>query len=112
MRKTSSRILKRAGCSPMLAEDGEAAVEIFRQHSDEIDCVLLDFTMPKLNGEETFRMLKSIQPDVRVVLISGYGERDMSNRFEGLGFSGYLQKPASADRIVEALNAAIQEEQG
>ncbi|MFT7620519.1 MAG: DNA-binding NarL/FixJ family response regulator [Planctomycetota bacterium] len=53
--------------------------------------------MPHLDGEETFQVLQSIQPKIRVVINSGYIEREMLDRFEGLGFAGFLQKPTPMD---------------
>jgi len=107
VRTAIGRVLRRNGADVVVAENGEQAIEIFRERKDEIDCVLLDLTMPQMNGEETFRALKDIQPDVRVVLNSGYAELEMLDRFRGRGFAGYLQKPASAAKLLYTLGAAI-----
>jgi len=58
----------------VLAENGREAVELYRVLADKIALILLDMTMPLMGGEETFRELKTIRPDVRVVLSSGYNE--------------------------------------
>ena len=60
---------------------------------DEIVVVLLDLTMPHLDGEETFRELRRLRPDVRVILSSGYNEQETTDRFAGKGLAGFLQKP-------------------
>ena len=65
-------MLERLGVNVILAEDGREAVEVFRARHNEIDCVLLDLTMPNLDGEEAFKEMKEIRNDVRVILSSGY----------------------------------------
>ena len=74
VRTLAKRMLERAGCTAILAEDGRQAVEIFRQQANEIDVILLDMTMPHMGGEEAFRELRRICPDVSVVLSSGYNQ--------------------------------------
>ena len=58
VRTLASRMVEHAGFTVLTANDGEEAVRLYRQHQDEIVCVLLDLTMPKMNGEETFRDLR------------------------------------------------------
>jgi DNA-binding NtrC family response regulator len=61
--------------------------------ADKIALILLDMTMPLMSGEETFRELKTIRPDVRVLLCSGYNEVEAVPRFTGKGLAGFIQKP-------------------
>lgn len=67
--------------------------------------VLLDMTMPKLDGKGCFRELRRINKDVRVILSSGYNEQDATNRFTGQGLAGFIQKPYTP----EALKIKMQE---
>ena len=60
------------GANVLQAVDGEDGIERFNEHRHEINAVVLDLTMPKLNGEEVFRQIKAARPDVPVVLCSGY----------------------------------------
>lgn len=86
-------MLEGIGFSVLTAKDGLEGVEMFRNHADDIDAVLMDMTMPNMNGEEAFREMKKIRSGVRVILTSGYNEEEISGRFYGAGFAGFLQKP-------------------
>lgn len=99
------QVLRSGGMSVVEAHDGQEAVEIYRREHRSIDGVLLDFRMPKLDGEEVFRELKKIRRDVSVVLSTGYAARDVVQRFEGL--AGVLQKPAKRSVLLETLNEAL-----
>ncbi len=93
VRTMTARMIESAGFDVLLAEDGDRAVEIFKAHSGEIAGVVLDLTMPVMNGEETFRQLQNIRPDVRVLLSSGYNEQGLALQFSGKGFAGFMHKP-------------------
>jgi PAS domain S-box-containing protein len=93
VRETSTRILESFGLKVMVAVDGQEAVELYGAHWEEIDVVLLDLTMPRLNGEQAYRRLCDINPGVRVIVSSGYGEADLSRRFTGPSLVGVIQKP-------------------
>ena len=86
-------MLEQRGFNVLTAEDGKIALEVFRSHIDEVDAVLLDLTMPHMDGEETFRELRRLRPTVRVVMMSGYNEQDVTSRFSGKGLAGFIQKP-------------------
>lgn len=86
-------MLEGIGFSVLTAKDGLEGVEMFRNHADDIDAVLMDMTMPNMNGEEAFREMKKIRSGVKVILTSGYNEEEISGRFYGAGFAGFLQKP-------------------
>jgi len=91
------------GVHGMGAANGEEALRIFAERADEISVVLLDLTMPQLDGVATFRRLKDVRPDVRVILMSGYDERDATERFTHEGLAGFLQKPFLADELVDKI---------
>ena len=107
VRRTLGRVLKSSGFDILQAEDGISAIECFRENHDSIDCVLLDLSMPDLDGEETFHELKKIRDDVRVVLNSGYAEEEILDRIEAAGFSGLLHKPAPIDTLISKLHHVI-----
>jgi len=75
------------------AEDGEEGVRVYKREQEKIGLVLLDLTMPRMDGEETFSQLRRINPHVKVVLSSGYSESDIKDRFMGKGLYGFIQKP-------------------
>ena len=100
VRNVARMMLERAGLTVLTASDGEAGVELFSEHRDEIDAVLLDLTMPRMNGEETLRRLRRIRKDVPVILSSGYNEQDVTSRFTGDGPAGFIQKPFELEVLV------------
>ena len=96
VRTIAQQMLERMGFRVLLASDGIEAVEVFRKEESRgkrVACVLLDLTMPHMDGEEAFQELRRIRPDVMVVLASGYSEQALSVRFADMGLSGFLQKP-------------------
>lgn len=93
VRTVGKIMLEKLGFSVITANDGNEALTLFQTHRDAIVCVLLDLTMPNMDGEETFRALRKIDPKVCVILSSGYNEQDVASRFGGKGLSGFVQKP-------------------
>ncbi len=109
VRTLAKRMLERLGFTVLLASDGQEAVEIFRQHAADIQAVLLDMTMPHMDGEEAFRELRRIRSDVCVVLSSGYNEQDATNRFAGKGLAGFIQKPYRLEDLALVMRRALGE---
>lgn len=105
VRSVNTKILQQAGFVVHQAKDGLHALEVFRQHQSDIDCVLLDLSMPRLDGEETFIELRKIDPDVRVIINSGFTEQEMLDRFKDMGFAGFLQKPTPLKSLVRKVMA-------
>jgi len=93
IREVASIILQGAGYHTFTATDGVDAIEQLKRHINEIDCVLLDMTMPRMGGEEAFTELRRIKPDIKVVLSSGYNQQTATQRFTGKGLAGFVQKP-------------------
>lgn len=89
----TSKMLNRLGFEVITAPDGVEALELFKENLDDICCVILDLTMPNMNGEECFRELRRINENVRVILCSGFNEQEATQRFVGKGLAGFIQKP-------------------
>ena len=100
IRLSVKRILEESGFSVLLAADGFQGVEIFKKTPHDIRLILLDLTMPKMDGEETFRELRKIRGDVRVVLTSGYSEKEATRHFNQADLVGFLPKPFSASELL------------
>ncbi len=107
VRSVHTRILEHAGYHVVSVPDGQEAVEVFEVEGDRFDCVLLDLSMPKLDGEETLRALQSIRRDVRAVLTSGFTEQEMLDRFRVVGFSGFVQKPTSRTTLLSKIQEVL-----
>ena len=103
VRAVTRALLRRRGFEVDDAETGDDAIALVRQQPDRFRLVLLDLTMPGLNGEETFRELRNAAPDLKVILMSGYNEQEVTRLFVGRGLAAFLQKPFR----VEELDAAI-----
>ena len=116
VRKVTTRILERYGYEVLCAESGRRAIEIYRRMAPEIELVILDMTMPEMNGIETFREMKKIRENIRVLLTSGYSEDEAAKRLIVDGLVGFVQKPFKPDdlhqRVMEALAKNSRNEQG
>ncbi len=104
------QMLERLGFSVLTAPDGREALKVFREHADEFVCVLLDLTMPHMDGEEAFRAMRRLHPGVTVILCSGYNEQDATQRFAGKGLAGFIQKPYNMVVLREKLTEVLRDE--
>jgi CheY-like chemotaxis protein len=86
-------MLQRLGFAVVSASNGHRAVELFHKHHHDIACVLLDLTMPEQSGVATVPFLQAINPDVPIILMSGYSEEELTLRYPHLGLKGFLAKP-------------------
>ncbi len=100
----TKNIVEQLGGKAITFNSGHQAIEFFKTRSNEIDYVLLDLSMPELSGDEVFRELKKIKEDLKVILMSGYNDQEISQRLVGRGFVGFLQKPFNIDKLIEILS--------
>ena len=107
IRVSARRMIESVGFSVLTASGGREAIQVFGKHQHEVRCVLLDLTMPDLDGAETLRELQYIRPDVRVVLSSGYSEEAATERFVGQGLAGFIQKPYQLDNLIAQIQGAL-----
>ena len=96
MRRLLERILSSENTSVLLAADGQEALDIYRDHRGEINVVLLDLGLPKISGWEVFNYLKQENPDVCIVVASGYMEPDLKNRMHDAGVEHFIDKAVHA----------------
>jgi len=108
VRVVAARILETQGYSTTQAEDGHRAVEIFRARPGEFQAVLLDLTMPNMNGEQTFRALRKVRSDVPIVLMSGFSEEDTMARFQGCELASFLPKPFDREGLLKCVRTAAE----
>ena len=104
----AQKMLEYAGFSVLTASDGQQGIELYREHQAEVVCVLLDLTMPEMDGVETFHELCRIREDVRVILFSGYSEQNATRRFSGMKPAGFIQKPYRFDTLISLLREVVQ----
>lgn len=109
MRELINDILDSGGYRVISVADGEAAVQTFAERKDEVDLVILDMSMPKLNGSETFRRLKAINKDVRVLLSSGYSRDAQARQLLDEGLAGFIGKPYQVGELLDKVSEVIYE---
>lgn len=102
VRGIGKEMLQELGYSVITANDGREAVEIFR-NNPAIDLVILDLTMPHMDGEQCFRELRQAKPDVKVIISSGYNEQEVTQKFVGKKLAGFIQKPYRLLTLREAI---------
>jgi two-component system cell cycle sensor histidine kinase/response regulator CckA len=93
--------LDRAGLATLEARDGVEALDLYQYHRDAIRLVILDLTMPNLDGEETCREFRRRGSRMPIVLTSGFDEAEVRDRLRGLEVAGFIQKPFGLDALVE-----------
>ena len=106
VRDAVARTLRDVGIEVLLAINGQQAVSLFREHHKAIDCVLLDYRMPKMTGGEAMREIRGIAPDAPVLLMSGYAEQGLVDQFQGHGVAAVLQKPTPRQALIAAICSA------
>jgi two-component system, cell cycle sensor histidine kinase and response regulator CckA len=107
MRNTAETMLKRLGFKILSAQDGVEALEVFHSHADEIDIVLSDLTMPRMNGWETMAALRHLQPDLPIILSSGHNESEAFDAKQHELPQAFLHKPYRLSDLRNALTAAM-----
>ena len=103
VRNVACALLRSFGFTPVSAANGSDGIECFRSRPKSFEVVLLDLTMPRLDGEETLAGLRAIDPAVRVVLVSGYSENDRIGEMAAGGPLLFLQKPFTRGSLQQRL---------
>jgi len=107
IRGLAKGMLERLGYKALLAADGREAIDVYRARQKEVECIILDLTMPNMDGEETCREIRSINPAAKVIMSSGYDEQEVEQRFAGLGIVGFIQKPYRLPLLARILQQHI-----
>jgi CheY-like chemotaxis protein len=107
VRELGTLLLNSLGFTVLAAADGREAVELFQAHRQEIVCAMLDLVMPLMDGAEALRELRRLQPDLRVIICSGYDEQRVSSQLKGLGTVAFLQKPYQIADLADKLQALL-----
>ena len=107
LRDTLALMLEFSDYTVLTAEDGVAALEIFRQHRDEIGCVLCDVTMPRKNGWETLTALRQLAPGLPVILLSGHSDDQIMAGDHPEQPQAFFRKPCDVQVLLNALNQCL-----
>src|SRR3954471_19440531 len=103
----TAEILREAGYEVVTAESGFDCLDQFRISGRSFDLVLLDLNMPLMDGEETFQRLRALQPDLRVMLCTGYVQQERLNHMLESGLCGFVQKPLGPRKSLEGVRAIL-----
>jgi signal transduction histidine kinase/ActR/RegA family two-component response regulator len=106
--RAARRILEGAGFRVVTAGDGQEALELYQRYGREVRLVVLDMTMPHLDGEACFLALRELDPAAKIVLTSGYSEQEVLAHFVGKGLAGFVQKPYNADQLLGKIRDILQ----
>jgi two-component system CheB/CheR fusion protein len=107
IRNLAEAALSRRGMKVLTAENGRTGVEIFREHKDELSFVVLDLQMPKMSGDQALPLLAELNPEVPVILSSGFDESEAARKFSGAKPVAFLQKPYTVERLIETISAVL-----
>ena len=100
-------VLEMLGYKVLTAKGGKEAIQIYKEKDDQIDLVILDMIMPGVNGGETYDMLKEINPDVRVLLSSGYSIDGKASEILDRGCNGFIQKPFKIEQLSKKIGEVM-----
>ena len=107
MRVTAAAVLEDLGYNVLLAEDGVSGLDLYRQQKDEIDLVLLDMIMPNMNGSDCFAEMQKINPEVKVILSSGFTRNEDLASMRAAGLAGFIRKPYRGVVLSQTVAAAL-----
>lgn len=100
-------VLKLLGYGVIVAKNGQAGVALFEEHQDDVSLVILDMNMPVMNGEETLARLRSLEPEVKIIISSGVRDAEAKRRCAGHDGLHFLHKPYDFDTAREKVEAAL-----
>jgi len=112
VRAMARGLLEHLGYRPYLAEDGVEGVRVYQDNRDQIDVVILDVVMPRMDGRMCLNALKAIDPDVVVLVASGFTSEQTVNEFTKAGAAGFIKKPFTLTEFARALVKALRSGNG
>ena len=107
IRITATKMLELLGYSVLTAKDGEAGIKVFKEHQEEIRAVILDMAMPVMTGDEAYKRLKEIDPQVKVLVATGFTNDQRVRKTLDAGASGFMKKPYSINVLSRKLHEII-----
>ena len=107
IRDISTRMLEKLGYDVIAVESGQKALDAYGQSPATVDLIILDMIMPDMSGGETFDQLKAMDPDVKVLLSSGYSKDGQATEIINKGCAGFLQKPFCLDSLGEKVQQTL-----
>jgi len=112
VRAVAERMLRRLGYSTRTVEHGRAAVDYVRKHPGVLQAVLLDLTMPEMDGETAFHLIREVEPELPIILMTGYTRSQVSESFSEMDMAGFLAKPFAFQQLRMVLREALADRVG
>lgn len=110
IRNLTDVTLRKAGYDVLLAEDGQQAVEIFKENSEKVNLLMLDVMMPNMNGWEAYQAINKMAPQVPVIFCSGYSDDILKEEYLHEFPAEIVQKPYRLNVLLERISQVIQSE--
>lgn len=101
------QVIEALGCNVFVALGGEDAIKIYKENQDKIDLVILDMIMPNMSGSETYDRLKEMNPEIKVLLSSGYSIRGQATDILDRGCNGFIQKPFNIGQLSQKIREIL-----
>ncbi len=101
--EVGTKMLQFLGYNVLRARDGQEALDLYKQNKNQLDVVILDMNMPGMNGAMVYDRLKTIQPNVKVLIASGYFDNHCIRNILKNGFTDFIQKPFNTATLSEKL---------
>jgi hemerythrin-like metal-binding protein/PAS domain S-box-containing protein len=108
LRAVAASALRRMGFDTVQARDGLEALQLFEANRDRIRLILMDLTMPRMDGEEAYKQLRRAGAMAPIILSSGFGQEEALRRFRGKGLAGFLPKPYRFQTLVDVIRIALE----
>ena len=100
-------LLEEIGYRVLIAGSGKEAIELYEKNRDQIDLVILDMIMPVMGGGETYDRLKEANPDIKVLLSSGYSINGEASEILDRGCNGFIQKPFNVKELSQKMREIL-----
>jgi len=107
LRSAGRRIIKSLGFEVLVAANGAEAVAVFRRQHESIALVVLDVAMPVMGGMDCFWRLRELEPDIPVLVASGYAKHGDVDELLAAGATGYLSKPYDREQMTTAIHRCL-----
>ncbi len=110
IRRFALRVIESAGYQVIEAGDGPQGLEIFARQKPEIVAIVMDLSMPGMEGPELARALRQLDPGIPVLVMSGYSDSEVAEKLAGTGVSEFVKKPFRPQELIARLGQALSRE--
>jgi DNA-binding NtrC family response regulator len=109
IREIGCEMFESMGFSCITARNGEEGIKLYKERKDEIRLVVLDIELPGISGEKVYETLKDINPDIKVLLVSGYGKEYLETFFFKQKLVHFVSKPFQLSKLNQTVDQLMQE---